>query len=202
MLTYILIESIVLAAVIFFVCFMCLLAKRWIWPGEPLHPSYVGALISCSATIFAASIAWSIADRSIELQRSASFETEQARHERVIKNNLVTLAAVDAFLQEFPPSATDKECAEKAAIAKMAIGFPQELEPSETYFSIENVRNALDVYAQNRVAVYDSRDQKALKDLDKRTCDQIRYLRTVRDRFQKFTQSSAEKWNIVIVEGK
>jgi len=80
---YILIEGSVLLGLVIFVLLMCLIAKRLIWPNEPLHPSFVGSLLSSSGTIFAASMAWMIADlawnrHQAEEATKAAFNSEMA----------------------------------------------------------------------------------------------------------------------------
>jgi Na+-transporting methylmalonyl-CoA/oxaloacetate decarboxylase gamma subunit len=109
MLRYILIEIGVLAFLIVFVTLMSQLAKRVLWPGEPLHPSFVGSLLSASGTIFAASIAWAIADHSIEFQKNiAATQAEERlkadrRQERALIESATDLASLlTNFLTKFP----------------------------------------------------------------------------------------------------
>jgi Na+-transporting methylmalonyl-CoA/oxaloacetate decarboxylase gamma subunit len=126
MLRYILIEAGVLSFLIAFVALMCQVAKRFVWPGEPLHPSFVGSLLSASGTIFAASIAWAIADHSIEYQKANA--ADQAR-ERVIadqkrERELIDSATefgriIDKFLARFPPTFSVAEFPEALKFADL-----------------------------------------------------------------------------------
>ncbi len=91
---YLLIELAVLAALIGFVALMCqVVAKRLIWPGEPLSHSFVGSLLSAAGTIFAASIAWVIADQNLDYQqRAAQAEDSRRIAEGKVKQQRETLA--------------------------------------------------------------------------------------------------------------
>jgi len=109
MVRYIFIEVCVLSFLTVFVTLMCQVAKRLVWPGEPLHPSFVGSLLSMSGTIFAASIAWAIADHSIEFQKTAAAEQarqrvilDQKRERELIDSATEFGRMIDSFLERFP----------------------------------------------------------------------------------------------------
>jgi hypothetical protein len=111
---YLLIELAVLVALVGFVTLMCqVVAKRLIWPGEPLQASFVGSLLSSSGTIFAASIAWAIADHSIYLHT----------HETFLQKAEATAEATNQWVQRFILETSRLEVIERQLI-NLLTNFP------------------------------------------------------------------------------
>jgi hypothetical protein len=119
---YLPVEAVVLATLTSFVFLMCYISKKFIWPGDPLHPSFVGSLVSASGTIFAASIAWTIADYNLETQRARDAIEMQRRNEEglrtTFRSSVKDLAALmeinritEKFLGNFSKQDTNRDIA-------------------------------------------------------------------------------------------
>jgi hypothetical protein len=119
---YLPVEAVVLTTLTGFIFLMCYISKKIIWPGEPLHPSFVGSLVSASGTIFAASIAWTIADYNLETQRARDAIEMQRRSEEgsltTVRSSIKDLTAlmeihriIEKFLGNFSKQDTNRDIA-------------------------------------------------------------------------------------------
>jgi hypothetical protein len=183
MLRYILIETTVVSTLIVSVLIMCAVAKRVIWPKEPLHPSFVGSLISASGTIFAASLAWLIADNSVNFQVSLR---ESARYEQRVKDvndNLYAAALIDAYLSDFPEELSAEICAQKALNGRFPPALPQVGDPAWVQYNILQSREYLDQMTKDLRVAGISQTQRAL--LGETTCDIIKQLRYVNEELKR-----------------
>jgi hypothetical protein len=129
---YLPVEAVVFTTLTSFVFLMCYISKKFIWPGDPLHPSFVGSLVSASGTIFAASIAWTIADYNLETQRARDgVETQRRNREesiaifRTAMRDFTALAEInriiDKFLASFPDQGTNREIAARLQMLTIPI---------------------------------------------------------------------------------
>jgi hypothetical protein len=112
---YIVWELSIAVILIGFVFGMCGLAKRWLWPKKPVHPSFVGSLIGASGTIFAASVAWSAANYTVDNQRQQARQSEikakLAAEQRETENLQELWNNTNRLMYVFPTTASAAEMA-------------------------------------------------------------------------------------------
>jgi hypothetical protein len=183
MIFYVTIAAAVLALLVIFVISMCQLARRFIWPGEPLQASFVGSLIGASGTIFAATIAWAIADNNMALQQvlaELARETQRARAMEEVGRHL------DGLLAIFPSNIPEGELVNRVSNANLGIlptaGVPT---PSPLINDIVAARSEFSrLQTRGSVFVVTKRPQAELDTFNKDVLRAIDGLRALRNRVQ------------------